>query len=91
MVTNYSLVHGKGLNRKMVQRANGSLHVAQRLSQNFVPKPTYLLELNLPRILEKNIWRLFQVLAQFLFTTSEIELDYYHQKVYKLLTSCQTT
>ena len=25
--------------------------------------------------------RLFHVLAQFLFTTSETELDYYHQKV----------
>ena len=27
-----------------------SWHVAQGLSQNFVPKPTYLLELNLPLI-----------------------------------------
>ena len=31
--------------------------------------------------LGQNIWRLFDVLAQFLFTTSETELDYYHQKV----------
>ena len=29
----------------------------------------------------QNIWRLFHVLAQFLFTTNETELDYYHQKV----------
>ena len=28
----------------------------------------------------KNICRLFHVLAQFPFTTSERELDYYHQK-----------
>ena len=31
--------------------------------------------------LEQNIWKLFHVLAQFLFTRREIELDYYHQKV----------
>ena len=31
--------------------------------------------------LEQNIYRLFHVLAQFLFTTSETEIDYYHQKV----------
>ena len=36
-----------GLNRKMMQRANRSLHVAQGASQNFVPRPTYLLELSL--------------------------------------------
>ena len=29
----------------------------------------------------QNICRLFHVLAQFLFYTSEMELDYYHQKV----------
>ena len=32
-------------------------------------------------ILEKNICRLFHVSAQFLFTTSEMKLDYYQQKV----------
>ena len=32
--------------------------------------------------LGQNIWRLFQDLAQFSFTTSKTELDYYHQKVY---------
>ena len=31
--------------------------------------------------LGQNIWRLFHVLAQFLFITSETELDYYDQKV----------
>ena len=31
--------------------------------------------------LGRNIWRLFPFLAQFFFTTSETELDYYHQKV----------
>ena len=31
--------------------------------------------------LGQNIWRLFYVLAQFLFTTSETILDYHHQKV----------
>ena len=31
--------------------------------------------------LGQNIWRLFHFLAQFLFTTSETELDYYQQKV----------
>ena len=31
----------------MMQRANRSLHVAQGSSQNFVPKSTYLLKLNL--------------------------------------------
>ena len=31
--------------------------------------------------LGQNIWRLFYFLAQFFFTTSEAELDYYHQKV----------
>ena len=31
--------------------------------------------------LEQNIWRLFHVLAQFLFTLSETKLNYYHQKV----------
>ena len=30
--------------------------------------------------LEQNICRLFHVLAQFLFATSETEPDYYHQK-----------
>ena len=30
---------------------------------------------------EQNIWRLFHVLAELLFTTSETEQDYYHQKV----------
>ena len=29
----------------------------------------------------KSIYRLFHVFAQFLFITSETELDYYHQKV----------
>ena len=29
----------------------------------------------------QNIQRLFHFLAQFLFTTSEMELNYYHQKV----------
>ena len=31
--------------------------------------------------LGQNIWRLFHFLEQFFFTTSETELDYYHQKV----------
>ena len=31
----------------MMQRANRSLYVDQGPSQNFVPKPTYLLELSL--------------------------------------------
>ena len=31
--------------------------------------------------LEQNICRLFHVLAQFLFTISETELEYYYQKV----------
>ena len=37
--------------------------------------------------LGQNICRLFHFLAQFLFTTSETEPDYYHQKVnaYELL------
>ena len=30
---------------------------------------------------EQNIRRLFHFLAQFLFTTRETELDYYHQKM----------
>ena len=30
--------------------------------------------------LGQNIWRLFHFLAQLFFTTSETELDYYHQK-----------
>ena len=29
----------------------------------------------------QNLWRLFQVLAQFPFATSETKLDYFHQKV----------
>ena len=31
--------------------------------------------------LGQNICRLFHFLAQFFFTTSEMELNYYHQKV----------
>ena len=31
--------------------------------------------------LGQNIRRLFHFLAKFVFTTSETELDYYHQKV----------
>ena len=31
--------------------------------------------------LGQNIWRLFHFLAQFLFTTSETELDFYHQTI----------
>ena len=31
--------------------------------------------------LTQNIFSLFQVLVQFLFTSSETEIDYYHQKV----------
>ena len=31
--------------------------------------------------LEQNTCRLFHFLVQFVFTTSETELDYYHQKV----------
>ena len=31
--------------------------------------------------LEQNICRLFHVLAQFLLTASETELDYYHQEM----------
>ena len=31
--------------------------------------------------LSQNIWRLFQVLAQFPLATSERELDYYHRKL----------
>ena len=30
--------------------------------------------------LEQTIWRLFHVLVQFFFNTSEMEQDYYHQK-----------
>ena len=29
----------------------------------------------------ENICRLFRILASFVFTTSEMELDYYHKKV----------
>ena len=36
-----SLPHDKALYRKMIQRANKSLQVAQGPSQNFVPKPTF--------------------------------------------------
>ena len=32
-------------------------------------------------IKKENVCRLFQILAQFPFTKSETELDYYHQKV----------
>ena len=32
-------------------------------------------------ILEQDIYRLFVVLAQFLFTTSETEIDYYKHKM----------
>ena len=32
-------------------------------------------------ILEQDIYRLFVVLAQFLFTTSETEIDYYKHKI----------
>ena len=39
--------------------------------------------------LGQNICRHFHVLAQFLFTISETELDYYHQKM-NCLTSCLT-
>ena len=35
----------------------------------------------LPENFEQIICRLFQVLTQFMFTTSETEVDYYHQKV----------
>ena len=35
----------------------------------------------------KNTWRLFHILTQFLFTTSETKLDYYHQKVSVRVTS----
>ena len=38
------------------------------------------LKKNLHTILGKNC-RLFHILVKFLFTTIEIELDYYHQKV----------
>ena len=31
--------------------------------------------------LGQKIWRLFHFLAQFFFTASETELDYYHQKL----------
>ena len=31
--------------------------------------------------LGQNTWKLFHFLAQFFFTSSETELDYYHQKV----------
>ena len=31
--------------------------------------------------LGQHIWRLFPYLAYFVFTTSEMELDYHHQKV----------
>ena len=34
--------------------------------------------------LGQNMWRLFHFLAQFLFTTTETEVHYYHQKVYEL-------
>ena len=37
--------------------------------------------------LGQNICRLFHFLAQFFFTTSETELDYYHQKVSARVTS----
>ena len=39
--------------------------------------------------LRQNICRLFQVLAQCLFLSSETELGYYHQKVNVRLTGCQ--
>ena len=42
---------------------------------------SYLCSLNLDFNLGQNICRLFNVLAKFLFTTSGMELDYYHQKV----------
>ena len=37
--------------------------------------------------LRQNICRLFHVLAQFLFTTSATELDYYHQRMNAQVTS----
>ena len=37
--------------------------------------------------LAQNICRLFHFLAQFLFTTSKAELDYYHQKINVRVTS----
>ena len=37
-------------------------------------------------ILKKNSWRLFHVSPQFPFITSEMELDYYHQKLNKCVT-----
>ena len=39
-----------------------------------------LVRINTTAILGKKIWRFFHVLAQFFFTTSETELDHYHQK-----------
>ena len=33
-------------------------------------------------ILNKTIMRLFQILLEFPFATSETELDYHHQKLY---------
>ena len=38
-------------------------------------------------ILKKNSWRLFHVSPQFPFITSEMELDYYHQKLNKCVNS----
>ena len=40
-----------------------------------------------PNNLVPTIWKLFHVLAQFLFTIRETELDYYHQKAGVLVTS----
>ena len=37
--------------------------------------------------LGQNVWILFHVLAQFLFPTSETELDYYQQKVIRRVAS----
>ena len=41
----------------------------------------YLENSAISTILDKSICRLFHFLIQFFFTTSETELDYYHQKM----------
>ena len=41
----------------------------------------YAYGINMNYNLGQNIWRVFHFLVQVFFTTSETELDYYHQKV----------
>ena len=41
----------------------------------------YAYGINMNYNLGQNIWRVFHFLVQVFFTTSETELDYYHQEV----------